>query len=234
MTNSDTRSQKKEYMPRGFTELERELIRGRLLEQGYRQFSAYGLKKTTVAEIATAAGISKGAFYLFYQSKEALFMDVVEEKAEKRFRQEILGAIDLPGASPRARLLGVLRKAFSLFKTIPMLQFFTGSDYDLLFRRIPPEKLQQHLDADRAFFAEFIGRCQQAGIPIRVQPEEISALLYALVLSIVHEDDWGVSNVGEAIDVLLELIAAFCLGEIVLLSPDAIRPTPWLEEGARP
>jgi AcrR family transcriptional regulator len=221
-------------MPKGFTERERELIRERLLEQGYGLFSTYGLKKTTVEELAGAAGISKGAFYLFYDSKEALFMDVIEEKAEKRFRQEILAAIDLPGSSSRARLLAVLKKAFSLFKTIPMLQFFTGSDYDLLFRRVPPEKLQQHLHNDRAFFDEFIACCQQAGIPIRVRSEGISALLYALVLGIVHEDDWGVGNFGGATDVLWELIAAFCLGEIVLLAPDPFRPTPQSEEGARP
>jgi AcrR family transcriptional regulator len=218
-------------MPKKFTELERELIGQRLLEQGYRQFSAYGLKKTTVEELATAAGISKGAFYLFYESKEALFMDVMEEKAEKHFRQEILAAIDLPGASPRARLLAVLKKAFSLFKAIPMLQFFTGSDYDLLFRRVPPEKLQQHLHNDQAFFDEFIARCQEAGIPIRVRSEEISALLYALVLGIVHEDDWEGSDLGEAIDVLLELVAAFCLGEIVLEAQSPSSPTSLSEGG---
>jgi AcrR family transcriptional regulator len=221
-------------MPKGFTERERELIRERMLEQGYRLFSAYGLKKTTVSEIAAAAGISKGAFYLFYKSKEALFLDVVEEKAEKRFRQEVLDVIDLPGPSPRARLLAVLKKAFSLFKTIPMLQFFRGSDYDLLFRRIPPEQLQQHVESDLVFFDQFITRCQQAGIPIQVRPEEISALLYTLVLSFVHEDDWGVNNLGRATDVLLELIAAFCLGEIVLLAPESLHPTPQSERGAQP
>ena len=221
-------------MPKGFTARERELIRERLLEQGYGLFSTYGLKKTTVEELAGAAGISKGAFYSFYDSKEALFMDVIEEKAEKRFRQEILAVIDLPGASSRARLLAVLKKAFSLFKAIPMLRFFTGSDYDRLFRRVPSEKLQQHMDSDLAFFDQFTACCQQAGIPIRVRPEEISGLLYALVLGIVHEDDWGVNSLGGATDVLLELIAAFCLGEIVLLGPDPFCPTPRSEEGARP
>ena len=65
-------------MPRAFTEHERTVIGKRLLQQGYRQFSAYGLAKTNVEEIAKAAGISKGAFYIFYESKEALFMDVIE------------------------------------------------------------------------------------------------------------------------------------------------------------
>ncbi len=91
-------------MPKGFTEYEKELIRKRLLEQGQRLFSAYGLKKTNVEEIAKAAGISKGAFYNFYDSKEALFMDVVEQ-AEIRLRQEILAVIDLPGSSPRRACL---------------------------------------------------------------------------------------------------------------------------------
>jgi len=138
-------------MPKAFTPQEKEWIGKRLLEQGYKQFSAYGLKKTNVEELAEAAGISKGAFYLFYESKEALFMDVAE-LAEKRFRQEILAAIDLPGPSPRARLFAVLKKAFTLFETIPILRFFTSSDYDLLFRRIPAEKLQEHLANDRVFF----------------------------------------------------------------------------------
>ena len=54
-------------MPKGFTEHEKELIGQRLLEQGYRLFSAYGLKKTNIEEIARAAGISKGAYYNFYE-----------------------------------------------------------------------------------------------------------------------------------------------------------------------
>ena len=200
-------------MPKAFTEHEKELIGKRLLEQGYKLFSAYGLKKTNIEEIAKAAGISKGAFYIFYESKEALCMDVMEQ-AEKRFRREILAAIELPGPSPRARLFAVLKKAFTLFKTIPILQFFTGSDYDLLFRRIPAEKLQEHLASDRVFFEELITRCQQAGIAIRAQPEQITGLLYPIVLTILHEDDLDWNKFGGSIDLLLELVAAFCLGEV--------------------
>ncbi len=202
-------------MPKGFTEHEKELIGKRLLEQGYRLFSAYGLKKTNIEEIARAAGISKGAFYNFYASKEALLMDVIG-KAEGRVRQELLAVIDLPGPSPRARLLAVLKKAFELFTTIPILQFFTGSDYDLLFRRVPAESLQGHLANDRAFFEALITRCQQAGIPIQAPPEQIMGLLYSLVMILLHENDLGRTNFSGSTDLLLELIAAFCLGEVEL------------------
>jgi AcrR family transcriptional regulator len=210
-------------MPKGFTAQERELIRQRLLEQGYRQFSAYGLKKTTVEELAASAGISKGAFYLFYVSKEALFMEVIEETAEKRLRRELLAAIDLPGPTPRARLLALFERAFAIFKMVPLLRSLTGSDYDVLMRRLPPEKLQQHMANDRAFFEELIERCRRAGMTITAPADEISGLLYALILSAVHEDGWPAweaSSPGGGFATLLELVAAYCLGEVALQGSD--------------
>jgi AcrR family transcriptional regulator len=200
-------------MPKGFTEYEKELIGKRLLEQGYRLFCAYGLKKTNVEEIARAAGISKGAFYNFYESKEALFMDVIE-LAEIRVRQEVLAVIDLPGPSPRARLVAVLQKAFSLFKTIPILNFFSGSDFDLLMRRIPAEKLHEHLASDSVFFDALIARCQETGIPIQAPTGQIIGLLYPLVLIFLHEDGLAQNAFTGNIELLLELVAAFCLGEV--------------------
>jgi AcrR family transcriptional regulator len=200
-------------MPKAFTEQEKELIGRRLLEQGYKLFSTYGLKKTNVEEIARAAGISKGAFYNFYESKESLFMDVIEE-AERRVRREIFAVIDQPGISPRARLLNILKKAFTLFNEIPILQFISGMDYDFLLRRVPAEKIQSHLDSDKRFFDELFACCKQAGIPIQAKPKQIINLLYPLVLTMLHGDDLGRLNFSGSIDTLLELVAAFCLGEV--------------------
>ena len=45
----------------------------RILEAAAKLFAYYGYDKTTVSDIAEEAGISKGAVYLHYKSKEALF-----------------------------------------------------------------------------------------------------------------------------------------------------------------
>ena len=209
-------------MPRPFTDHENEVIRKRLVQHGYRLFSAHGLAKTNVEELARAAGISKGAFYKFYESKEALFMDIMEQ-TEVRVRKELLAVIDLPGPSPRARLFAALKKGFALFDELPVLQIFTGTDYELLFSRIPSSTLQEHLDADRLFLDEFIARCRAAGIPVRVGSEQITSLLYPLVLAILHREDLGPQALGGSIDVLLELVAAYCLGEIRLGRPSGKR-----------
>ena len=202
-------------MPKAFTQHEKELIREHLLEGGYRLFSAFGLKKTNVEELAEAAGISKGAFYNFYPSKEALFMDVME-LAEIRYREEILESLEVERGTPRERLFAILKKAFAGLKTIPLLQSITSKDYDLLSRRVSAEQLGEHMASDRLFIEDLVARCRQAGIPIQVEAEEMRGLLYALVMTKLHEEDFGPFQLNGAIEVLLELAAAYCLGEIEL------------------
>ncbi len=206
-------------MPRAFTERERAAIRQHLLDEGDRQFSTLGLRKASVEDIARAAHISKGAFYLFFDSKEALFMEVAE-RAEQAFRHQVLDTIDQPGPTPRARMLAVLQTACSLFRSIPLLRAFTGTDFDLLLRALPPERLQDHLDADRRFFDELVLRCEAAGIPIRAGVEEIRGLLYTLILIMIREEDAVLGSFPGTTGVLTELIAAYCVGEV------EIRPVP--------
>lgn len=200
-------------MPKAFSAPEKEILRNRLLEAGHRQFSTYGLKKTSVDELVAAAGISKGAFYIFYSSKEEFFMDVVEQ-VEQHFRREVLEVIDLPGPSPRARLVAVFKKAFTLWKSVPVLQIFTRADYEILARRVPAEKLQEHLSSDRIFMEELVERCRQAGIPIRAPLEAVGNLMYALFFTSLHESDFGAERLQGTLDLLAELVAAFSLGEI--------------------
>jgi len=64
-------------MPRAFKEEEKEKIRAKLLEAGRSCFLRYGLKKTTIEDVVGPAGIAKSSFYLFFESKEALYVKVM-------------------------------------------------------------------------------------------------------------------------------------------------------------
>ena len=64
-------------MSRSFTDYEKDNIRKSLLEACKQSWTQYGYKKTSVDELCKHAGISKGAFYLFFESKEALFCEVL-------------------------------------------------------------------------------------------------------------------------------------------------------------
>jgi AcrR family transcriptional regulator len=53
--------------------------RERLLESAKRLFSQRGYYATSVEDIVESAGLSKGAFYFYFKSKEELFKSLVEE-----------------------------------------------------------------------------------------------------------------------------------------------------------
>ncbi len=206
-------------MPKAFSEQEKQIISQRLLEQGRKQFSSYGLKKTNIEEIAKSAGISKGAFYGFYTSKEELFMDVIEE-VESQMRQELLTAIDLPGLSPRARLYQIFQKAVHLFSSQPILRIFSGGDFELMFQRIPEKKIKSHLKNDKDFIKIFIDRCQNAGIPFKANADQIVSLFYPLIMSAFQKEENSQNKLVCNLDALLELIAAYCVGEVELKLQD--------------
>lgn len=59
----------------------------------YQVFSQKGYKATGISEIARQAGVAVGSFYNYYDSKEAIFLDVYIAE-NNRIRQEMMGGID--------------------------------------------------------------------------------------------------------------------------------------------
>jgi AcrR family transcriptional regulator len=55
-----------------------------LLDAALTVFGERGFRATTLEEVATRAGVSKGTVYLYFESKEALFRAVVEKKVIAR------------------------------------------------------------------------------------------------------------------------------------------------------
>ena len=70
-------------MARSFTEREKENIKKSLQEACKQSWTQYGYKKTSVDDLCKQVGISKGAFYLFFESKEALFCEVLYSVQEQ-------------------------------------------------------------------------------------------------------------------------------------------------------
>src|SRR5881227_1073193 len=148
-------------MPKGFSEREQEIIREKLLARGKEYFGTHGVKKTNVEDLARAAGISKGAFYAFYDSKEELYFDILA-RARAGIQERIMGAASLqsegfttgvaqPGGPPRQRLKALLKEAFSIWRTDPILANFSNEEYEHLLRKLPEDKVLEHTRGGDAF-----------------------------------------------------------------------------------
>ena len=87
------------------TQEAREGTRLRLLEAAASEFAGAGLQRANINEISVAAGLAKGTVYNYFDSKEELFLAVVEEAC----RLAAAGADTPRGSSTRERLRAVLR-----------------------------------------------------------------------------------------------------------------------------
>ncbi len=196
-------------MPRAFSERERELIQERLRAAGRDAFRAQGLRRTSVEELARAAGISKGAFYLFYPSKEALFFDVLE-RFEAAMRERLLREVDgAPRDGPRL----LLTTALSLREAEPLLERLAVEDAAYLLRTIPEEQARELLQGDVAFVAEVVERLGRAGVRIGAEPVVLAGLLRALFFVSLHREEIGAAVYPAVANLLVERLAGALVEE---------------------
>lgn len=140
-------------MPRAFSDDERAVILDRLHSTALEVLGQPGLKRTSVATLAKAAGISKGGFYLFYESKEQLAISLLRQ-AEADLRKRLDDALEAP--DPLADLLEVLLLQAPRH---PILALLSDPDELLwLTRSLPEGQLEAERAADRAWFRRYLER----------------------------------------------------------------------------
>lgn len=75
-----------------------------LLDAAVGVFARYGFRKTSMDEVARAAGVSRQGLYLQFADKEALFRQAVTHKLSRQLRAAI-GELSKEPASLEARLI---------------------------------------------------------------------------------------------------------------------------------
>lgn len=160
-------------MPRAFSNNEREQVRERLRRAAAERVAVVGYRRTTVGELARAAGISKGAFYGFYETKEQLFVEVLQ-RTEAQLRERLEVAAGQSGSRVEV-LRGVIDQLRSAVVEHPLLRVIADPEESaVLFRHLPPAFLDEaRADDDRWFAALFSGLADrgivdEADVPVLV------------------------------------------------------------------
>jgi len=199
-------------MPKGFSDREKEIIRASLLEKGRELFGRYGLKKTNVEDLTRAVGISKGAFYDFYPSKELLFFDILEQ-FEAELHQAFFLKVFEPGEAPRQRFKELMIEMVASLDENPILKFFTTEEYAQLLRKLPPERVQRHVTNDQTVLARFITENQGRGFRDDVDMKLATGLYMTLFLVGLHSDEFDPQVFARTVDALADLIANYMFKE---------------------
>ena len=137
-------------MPKCYSEQEREDIRLRLKTEARKCLAQYGIKRTTVDELVRRVNIPKGTFYLFYQSKELLLYEVIEEEHEALEKELFQKMQELRKDTIDAA--GITEIIFSIMKKAaesPGLRMLRSAEVELLYRKLPTEIVEEHLKGDQ-------------------------------------------------------------------------------------
>ena len=193
-------------MPRGFTEWERERIRVALLEKGGEFLAGYGVRKTSVEDLTRAVGISKGAFYAFFDSKEELFFEVLGLFEDEYHAEMLRGAVQ-EGVTPERQVRDFLRGAFSVWRANPLFASFDQAEYEHLVRKLPEEKVRANLDKDQVFIGRLLELWRENGVEIDCKPDVFLGLMRSLFFISLHEEDLGEGVYPVVIELFTDLIS---------------------------
>lgn len=174
-------------MATAFTETERAKITVSLRETARKYAQTTGMKNITVEDLATTAGISKGAFYKFYPSKEILFLEILEETHTQVYGMagRMLSMSTYESCEDRAA--ETILNICHLLEESGMVPFMEN-DLPVLLQNVSDEVLKAHYHGDEVHVLELLHRIAPKA---KVGDEYAAAAVRALLLTIAHKSQIG-------------------------------------------
>lgn len=174
-------------MATAFTSEEKEIIRKKLHKVAKECLQRYGVKKTTVDQMAAMVDISKGSFYNFYSSKEMLFFTVLEEY-QIDVMNRLTEQLGMEVKIDTNRLVQLLYDFYQDFRYSFMYTIFKNHEMELLLRKLPREVITNHHMIDDRMVKKIVSRIN---IRENVSVEIVSALFRTIAMTILHVEEIG-------------------------------------------
>lgn len=185
--------------PKGFSELEKEVIKGKLRSECERSWAIHGYKKTNVGELCGKVGISIGTFYMCYTSKEALFVETIEalQNNLKNFMQEMISKEPTKQGFAKA-----IKQLYQEYSKNSFLYSVTSPDFLAFVNKLPQESISKLKFDNENFFHECI---EGMGLHLLVSEEKAFSVISG-IMSILYVKDQVSYNHIEVFNFILDNI----------------------------
>ena len=162
-----------------------------------RLFSVHGFHATSLGDILDACGLTKGAFYHHFKTKEELAIEILEE-IEAEYKRELIGPV-LAVEGHRAKLIALLDGIAEVngrpdWCNCQLMMTFSSqiSQRDEALR----SRLKQTQERMLKLWRSLLIDAQQAGeIPDRVPPKLGAQLIMAALNGVLQADKVGLDGV---------------------------------------
>lgn len=189
----------------GFTDNEKIIIVDRLKNAAKECLKSYGVRKTTVEQLTKMAGISKGAFYNFYESKEILFFQVLEA-FQKSIGEELIEILMENQEDKKQGFIESILHMYMKVKNSFIITLVKNDDLEYLMRKLPQQVISSHHSLDDALAGQLFSIL---GVSISEKIEVASAALRAIFLTLLHERE-----IGDYYDRVLKVLVTGVANEI--------------------
>lgn len=195
-------------MVRDFTDEDRERIRKQLVETAHEQFSRYGIEKTTISDLTEPVGIANSTFYSFFDSKGALYVEILQSQAEETAAR-VLGASFEEYDDPQRAIEAFLEAVCAEIETNPLTRrLIAEGEVNRLREAAGPETVEQSRKADIAYFLPYVESYFEADELRGPDPETIAHATRAVTFVTLHREDIGEDRYEAVRDLLISAFAA--------------------------
>jgi len=178
-----------------------------LISAAEELFTQQGYVETGVAGICEKAGVSKGAFYHHFPSKQALFMELLDSRLaglDMVIGDIVTGVKDVPDALMNLASIGTI--AFQAdSKQIPiLLEFWEQARHDPETWKAAGAPYQRYQD----YFTKIIQKGIDEGSLQPVDPEDASRLIIAVATGLLLQGALGQGEEawGQTIEKYMEIL----------------------------
>ena len=178
-----------------------------MLEVTYRFFIDKGFKSTSIEDITSSVGIAKSSFYIFCESKEMLYMELLAregEQIEKQVWPEVMAAKDIYTA-----IKTYLNKMSMELESKILTQrlIYDLEEYNIVSRKLNPQYIGSESLRSIVPLMEFIKSRQDSKEIIDEDPSVIAGVLRAALLIGSQKRDLQQYNYVRVRDLLFEAVA---------------------------
>jgi AcrR family transcriptional regulator len=180
-------------MPK-FNEIEKEKIRSEMMRTAHQSFISKGLKNTSIEEITSSVSIAKSSFYVFFESKEMLYLELLAfegEEIEKRVWPKVEKEKDIREAIK----VYLEEMSFALETNMLTQRLITDfEEYNMISRKINPQYSATKTLRSIIPLMEFIKKNKELNRLINEDIDVIAGVIRSALIMIIHK-----KNVGEKI-----------------------------------
>ncbi len=181
---------------------------GEILDAATRVFAAKGFHGATIEDVAHAAGIAKGTIYLYYPSKQDVYIQALRHNLLE-LKRKLIAEVETE-TTTRGKIEAFLRSGFEFLDT--NRDFFRIYFVELersLLRQPPAESELSDLYLDRvALVRNILERGIERGEVTVARPDAVAFAIVDLVRGIIRQrlgSNWD-STIDEDVVLLLDLI----------------------------